>query len=98
MYEELVYRGFLFAAFYGAVAGETFRLKGSFDRRGLLAATIGSCILFAAGHEQYAVDVRVALGVTSLVFVWPWVRTRSLWAPWIVHMIGDLVGDTFLIM
>jgi hypothetical protein len=98
MYEEIVDRGFLFAAFYGLAAGATFPLEGKLDRRGLALATIGSSVAFAALHTQYAVALRIMLGVVSVLFVWPWVRARSLWAPWIVHMIGDVVGDTFLVL
>jgi hypothetical protein len=98
MYEEMVNRGFLFAAFYGLAAGATFPLEGKLDRRGLAVATIGSSVAFAALHTQYALALRVMLAVVSVLFVWPWARARSLWAPWIVHMIGDVVGDTFLVL
>jgi hypothetical protein len=36
------------------------------------------------------------LGVIGVAFVWPWVKARSLWAPWIPHTLGDLIGDTIL--
>jgi hypothetical protein len=98
MYEEIVHRGFLFAAIYGLVAGATFPLEGKLDRRAVAVATVGSTFAFAALHAQYPLALRVLLGVVSLAFVWPWVRARSLWAPWVVHMIGDVVGDTFLVL
>jgi membrane protease YdiL (CAAX protease family) len=96
LYEELVFRGFLFSAFYGAAAGATFPLRGALSRPGLAAATVGSCILFAAGHTQYPLPLRVVLAVISVVFVWPWVRARSLWAPWVPHTLGDVIGDSIL--
>jgi hypothetical protein len=96
LYEEVVFRGLVFSAIYGAVAGATFPLAGPLDRRGVVVAAIGSCVVFAWGHGQYPVPLRVVLGLVALVFVWPWVRARSLWAPWIAHTLGDVVGDSIL--
>ena len=56
----------------------------------------GSCVVFAAGHEQYSVALRVVVGLVAVVFVYPWVSARSLWAPWIPHTLGDFIGDTIL--
>jgi hypothetical protein len=96
MYEEIVYRGLMFCAFYGVAAAASFPLTGKLDRAGLIAGTIGSCVVFAAGHEQYSVALRVVLGVVAVVFVYPWVATRSLWAPWIPHTLGDIITDSIL--
>jgi hypothetical protein len=97
MYEEIINRGFFFAAFYGLAAGATFPLSGKLHRGGLALGTIGSCIVFASGHTQYPLPLRVLLGVVAAVaFVWPWVRARSLWAPWIPHTLGDFIADTIL--
>jgi len=96
MYEEIVHRGLIFCAFYGLAAGDTFPLAGKLDRAGIVVGTIGSCAVFAAGHGQYPIALRVVLGVIAIVFVWPWVRARSLWAPWIPHTLGDVIGDTIL--
>ena len=96
LYEELVFRGLIFSAFYGAAAGSTFPLAGRLDRLGLVAGTIGSCLFFGLAHEQYPLPARITVGVGSILFVWPWVRARSLWAPWIPHMLGDIIGDSVL--
>jgi hypothetical protein len=96
MYEEIVHRGLVFGAFYGLGAGATFPLEGTLDRKGLVLGTIGSCTIFAAGHTQYPVALRMVLGTIAIVFVWPWVRARSLWASWIPHTLGDVIGDTIL--
>jgi len=96
MYEEIVYRGLIFCAFYGVAAAATFPLDGKADRLGLVVATIGSCAVFAAGHTQYPVGLRVMLGVLSILFVYPWVKARSLWAPWIPHTLVDVIGDSIL--
>jgi membrane protease YdiL (CAAX protease family) len=98
MYEEIVHRGLLFAAFYGVAAGSTFPLSGKPDRLGVAVGSVGSSIVFAAGHGQYPLPLRVVLGVIALVFVWPWVRARSLWAPWLPHTLGDVIGDSILIL
>ncbi len=96
LYEELVFRGLIFSAFYGVAAGATFALDGALDRRGVALGTVGSCVVFAAGHTQYPVSLRVVLGVIAVVFVWPWVRARSLWASWIPHTLGDVILDSVL--
>lgn len=96
LYEEIVNRGLFFSAFYGVAAGATFPLAGPADRRAVAFATVGSCFVFAASHTQYPIPLRVLLGTLSVVFVWPWVQSRSLWAAWMVHMAGDIVGDSIL--
>jgi membrane protease YdiL (CAAX protease family) len=96
LYEEIVYRGLMFSAFYGVAAGASFPLVGNLDRAGVVVGTLGSCAVFGVGHEQYPIGLRVLVGVTAVVFVYPWIATRSLWAPWIPHTLGDVIGDSIL--
>lgn len=96
MYEEIVYRGLMFSAFYGVAAAASFPLDGKLDRTGIIVGTIGSCIVFAMGHEQYSLALRVVIGTVSVLFVYPWVSARSLWAPWIPHTLVDFIGDSIL--
>lgn len=96
MYEEIVYRGLFFSAFYAVGAAEAFPLAGKPNRLGLIVGTIGSCLIFGLAHEQYAVELRVVIALTSLGFIYPWVASRSLWAPWIPHTLVDIVGDSIL--
>ena len=96
MYEEIVYRGLIFCAFYGVAAGAAFPLVGKPRRAGLILGTIGSCLVFAASHEQYSVALRVVIGVVSAGFAYAWIRARSLWAPWIPHTLVDFVVDSIL--
>lgn len=96
LYEEIVYRGLMFCAFYGVAAGTTFAMNGPRDRAGLVLGTIGSCILFAMGHDQYPVALRVIIGVAASVFAIAWIRARSLWAPWIAHTLADIIGDSIV--
>ena len=96
LYEELVHRGLLFCALYGVATGRTFPMEGAADRLGVVVAALGSSILFAVGHGQYPLWLRAFLVVTALILAWPWVRARSLWACWIVHMLGDVVVDSTL--
>jgi len=96
MYEEIVYRGLMFSAFYGVAAAASFPLAGKLNRAGVVVGTIGSCAVFALGHEQYPVALRVVIGVVAIVFAYPWIASRSLWAPWIPHTLGDVIGDTIL--
>ena len=96
MYEEVVYRGLMFCAFYGVAAAASFALVGTLDRAGLVVGTIGSCVVFAAGHEQYSIALRVVVGVVAIGFAYPWIAARSLWAPWIPHTLVDVIGDSIL--
>jgi hypothetical protein len=86
----------MFSAFYGVAAAESFPLDGKVDRAGVLVGTLGSCAVFAMGHEQYAVGLRVVVGVVAVVFVYPWIAARTLWAPWIPHTLGDIIGDSIV--
>lgn len=96
MYEEIVYRGLMFCAFYGVMTAATFPLAGKPMLAGLIAGTIGSSAVFAISHEQYSIVLRVVIGVCAMVFAYPWVAARSLWAPWIAHMMVDVIGDSIL--
>jgi CAAX prenyl protease-like protein len=95
-YEEIVYRGLMFCAFYGVVAAASFSLSGRLDRAGLIAGTLGSCVVFAVSHDQYSMALRVVVGVIAVVFTYPWIAARSLWAPWIPHTLVDVIGDSIL--
>jgi membrane protease YdiL (CAAX protease family) len=86
----------MFCAFYGAVSATSFPLAGKPRLAGLIAGTIGSSVVFAMGHEQYSVVLRAVIGVFAAVFAYPWVAARSLWAPWIAHMLVDVVSDSIL--
>ena len=96
MYEEIVYRGLMFCAFYGVAAAASFPLAGRADRAGLVAGTIGSCLVFAAGHEQYSMALRAVVGLVAMVFAYPSIAARSHWAPGIPHTLGDVIADTIL--
>ena len=96
LYEEIVYRGLMFCAFYGVAAASCFPLAGKADRAGVVLGTIGSCVVFAAAHEQYSMALRVVIAVVSVGFVYAWVGARSIWAPWIPHTLVDVIGDTIL--
>lgn len=96
MYEEIVYRGLIFSAFYGVGAGRAFSLNENSSKAGLLLGTIGSCTIFAMAHEQYDVSLQIVIGLSSIGFVYPWVKARTLWSPWIAHMLVDVIADTFI--
>lgn len=97
MYEEIVNRGLMFSAFYGVGANRTFALAGALDRKGIVVGALGSSVIFAAGHTQYPLPLQVFMGLMALgVWAWPWWSARSLWAPYLPHTLGDVVGDTIL--
>ena len=96
LYEEFVYRGLMFCAFYGVAAAASFPLAGTLHRAGLVVGVAGSSIVFAAGHDQYSVELRVIIALVSTVFAFAWVRARSLWAPWIPHTLVDFIADSVM--
>jgi hypothetical protein len=96
MYEEIVYRGLMFSACYGLAAAAPFPLTGPTQRAGLVVGTLCSCLIFGVAHEQYAVALRVVVGLVAILFVYPWASARSLWAAWLPHTVGDIIDDTFM--
>jgi len=96
LYEEIVYRGLLFCAFYGVAAATTFPLNGKVNKLGVIVAILGSSVVFAAGHTQYSLALRVGVGIAGIIFAWPWIRARSLWSPWLVHTLTDVIGDSIV--
>ena len=82
LFEEVIFRGFLLAA-----------LAAVF---GFWPGAILSSIAFGAVHNQYPIELQVLVGTGGLAWCWL-VRTyKSLWAPWVSHMVLDLVVDPFV--
>lgn len=81
-YEEFLYRGFLLVA-----------LTAVF---GFWPAALLTGVAFGATHVQYPLDFRVLIGVVG--FMWAVVQRQagSIWAPYIAHMLLDVVGDSLI--
>jgi|SRR5215813_7293181 len=82
-YEEVEYRGFITEAGLAAFRKARWAILLGAAAFGLSHGTLGG------GRMMLATLVGVLLG-----FVY--YRTRSLWAPWIVHQVADVVADSLL--
>lgn len=81
-YEEFIFRGFVLAA-----------LTAVF---GFWPAAIISSAMWAAMHAQYPLPLQVAIFGAGVVFAWIKRTTKSLWAPWVAHMLLDIIGDSLV--
>lgn len=82
-YEEIAYRGLVFAAAWYATG------------RVSLAALVSGAV-FGFTHEQYPAALRVLTGAVGALWSWAYARTGNLVAPWLAHELSDLVRDLFL--
>lgn len=96
LYEEVVYRGLMLGALYGLGAGAALPLDGPRHPAGLVTGVLGSSVIFGLAHEQYALPLQVVTALVGLIFALPWIKARSLWAAWLPHTLGDVIGDTFM--
>jgi len=81
-YEEFLYRGFLLVA-----------LTAVF---GFWPAAVISSVAFGASHTQYPLDVRALISVAGVMWSVVARQARSIWAPYISHMVLDVVGDSLV--
>jgi len=81
-YEEFLYRGFLLVALTEAL--------------GFWPAALITSVAFGATHTQFPLDVRALIAGAG--FMWAVVarQARSLWAPYVSHMVLDVVGDSLI--
>jgi membrane protease YdiL (CAAX protease family) len=79
-YEELVARGFLVV---------TMRMV---FRNAPIAVAISS-LFFGFGHTQYPMFERCFIAVAGAMQCIAYLRTKSLWAPYISHEVYDLILD-----
>lgn len=83
--EELVFRGYLFAAW-------------RHTRLGLWGTLILTSVLFTALHmEQYSGLLLGYLFVFSLILGLAREKTGSIWTPLILHMVNNLIAVIFLV-
>lgn len=81
-YEEFIYRGFLLTA-----------LAAVF---GFWPGAILSSAIFGLSHPQYPLELQAAIATLSIPWAWIRRRTGTLWAPWISHMLMDVVLDSLI--
>jgi membrane protease YdiL (CAAX protease family) len=81
--EEIIYRGFLLIGLW-VVSGRCW------------VGIVASSLVFGLTHTQNDFIVQTVIALGGAVMAWAYVRTRSLWSAWTVHMIFDLAADIFL--
>lgn len=81
-YEEFLYRGFLLVA-----------LTAVF---GFWPAALITSVAFGASHVQYPVDLRAMISVVGFGWAVAARQSNSIWAPYIGHMLLDVVGDSLI--
>ena len=74
--EELFFRGFILTALVGPM--------------GRLRAAVVASILFAAGHVD--LGVMVPFFVSGMLLSWLYLRTRSIWPPFLAHAAQNLLA------
>lgn len=74
--EELFFRGFVLAALVGPL--------------GRFRAAVVASILFAAGHVD--LSVMVPFFVSGMLLSWLYLRTRSIWPPFLAHAAQNLLA------
>jgi membrane protease YdiL (CAAX protease family) len=82
-YEELFYRGLVFAAAWYATGS-------------LVAGACVSGWAFAYTHTQFPTPMRVLVGGVGALWSWVYARSGNLLAPYIAHELSDLILDAIL--
>ncbi|HEX9101663.1 MAG TPA: CPBP family intramembrane glutamic endopeptidase [Polyangia bacterium] len=82
-YEELFYRGLVFAA-------------GWYATGSALAGAAVSGWAFGYTHSQFAMPLRVLTGVVGALWSWAYARTGNLLAPYVAHELSDIILDAIL--
>src|SRR6185369_17290387 len=82
-YEELFYRGLVFAAAWYATGSA-------------LAGAAVSGWAFGYTHAQFPMPLRVLTGVVGALWSWAYARTGNLLAPYVAHELSDIILDAIL--
>lgn len=82
-YEELFYRGLVFAAAWYATGSA-------------LAGAAVSGWAFGYTHTQFPMALRVLTGVIGALWSWVYARTGNILAPYVAHEVADLILDAIL--
>jgi len=81
LYEEVIYRGLLFTALL-------------FSVRRPWVAILASGFIFMYSHTTQPALLATGTVLTGICFAYPYLRTGSLLAPYIVHQLSDVIVDS----
>jgi len=82
-YEELFYRGLVFACAWYATGSA-------------LAGAAVSGWAFGYTHGQFPMPLRVLTGLIGALWSWAYARTGNLLAPYVAHELSDIILDAIL--
>lgn len=82
LYEEFIFRGFILTALTAVL--------------GFWPAAVISSVLWGAEHHQYPLALQGVVAAVGIVWSWIARKAKSLWAPYISHMLLDIVGDAII--
>ncbi|WP_350559130.1 type II CAAX endopeptidase family protein [Psychrobacter sp. CAL346-MNA-CIBAN-0220] len=83
IYEELIFRGILWAAI-----AEQFSSPHS-ERRGIIVASMVTSLIFATIHMQYGLYEISTIVVLALIFCYARIKSGSLLLPMLLHIINN---------
>jgi membrane protease YdiL (CAAX protease family) len=82
-YEELFYRGLVFACAWYATGS-------------VLAGAAVSGWAFGYTHTQFPMPLRLLTGLIGALWSWAYARTGNLLAPYVAHELSDIILDAIL--
>ncbi len=83
-YEELIFSVFLLISF-------RYTFKKSW------IAIILTGLIFGFIHTQYPIHFRIVLSIAGFITSWVVIKTNSIWAAWLNHMLVDVLMGLFII-
>ena len=83
-YEEFIYSVFLLISF-----------KYTFKKNWIAIILTG--LIFGLIHTQYPIHFRMVLSIFGFVTSWVVIKTNSIWAAWLSHMLVDILMALFII-
>lgn len=81
--EEIIYRGIIFTALYSVFKSNWISITAS-------------GIMFGIAHWDLPYLLQSYIALTGIILAWTYVKSKSLFIPFIAHMIADLLADSLL--
>ena len=83
-YEEFIYSVFLLIS-----------VKYIFNKNWIAIILTG--LIFGFIHTQYPISFRIVLSIAGFITSWVVIKTNSIWAAWLNHMLVDVLMGLFII-
>ncbi|HNY13846.1 MAG TPA: CPBP family intramembrane metalloprotease [Candidatus Wallbacteria bacterium] len=82
-YEEIIFRAFMIPLF-------------NYLFRNIQPAVFFSSLIFALVHARYPLFLQLTVFVGGFCFAISYVRTKTVFAPWLGHQLADTIADAIL--